>query len=383
MSESLVVIDTETTGFGHRDRIVEIAAITLDPDSLEVTDEYDTLINPERDTGPVGVHGVTASMVEAAPTFEEVGAALARRLHGAVLVAHNLSFDARMVKQEFERLDASFYKGRGICTLAETSEKLIAACARYNVALLDQHRALADARATAGLLKALGLPQSGLQPMSIRHLDADLNPRTLGRDIASGASQSKMCRIVALGHYPYSDEQLLQYLDMLDWALDDAVITSAEWSELGVLADELGLSSRQQEKAHQEYVTSIIAAAQRDHVISQAEHELIKRIAAALSVTEITVPDITEALNVGVIEPGMRVCFTGEAIVAGAVVVRSDLEEMATRVGLQPVASVTKKGCDLLVTADPSSMSDKAKKARRYGISLISVEEFLSNLGPH
>ena len=56
---------------------------------------------------------------------------------------------------------------------------------------------------------------------------------------------------------------------------------------------------------------------------------------------------------------------TGSGPPAGAVVVRSDLEEMATRAGLQPVASVTKKGCDLLVTADPSSMSDKTKKARR------------------
>ena len=63
-----VVVDVETTGFGAHDRIVEIAVITLDPETWETQDEYDTLINPERDVGPTGVHGVTAGMVEPEPT---------------------------------------------------------------------------------------------------------------------------------------------------------------------------------------------------------------------------------------------------------------------------------------------------------------------------
>ena len=76
------IVDCETTGFGKHDRIVEIAAVVVDEADGSVVDEYDTLVNPQRDTGPVGVHGVTASMVEAAPSFEEVAAALAFRLDG-------------------------------------------------------------------------------------------------------------------------------------------------------------------------------------------------------------------------------------------------------------------------------------------------------------
>ena len=57
----LVVIDCETTGLGSNDRIIEIAVLTLDPRTWEPTDEYETLINPERDIGPVGIHGITAS----------------------------------------------------------------------------------------------------------------------------------------------------------------------------------------------------------------------------------------------------------------------------------------------------------------------------------
>ena len=46
--QKLVVVDVDTTGFGRHDRIVEIAALTLDPATWETVDEFDTLINPER-----------------------------------------------------------------------------------------------------------------------------------------------------------------------------------------------------------------------------------------------------------------------------------------------------------------------------------------------
>ena len=108
-----VVVDVETTGFGRSDKIVEIAAITLDSATWETIDEYDTLINPERDVGPTGVHGITASMVEAAPTFSDAIAAIAARLHGAVLIAHNLAFDARMLRYEFERRGIAIDPGAG------------------------------------------------------------------------------------------------------------------------------------------------------------------------------------------------------------------------------------------------------------------------------
>jgi len=82
-----VVVDVETTGFGRNDRIVEIALVTAEVSS--VLDEFETLVNPLRDVGPAHIHGVTASMVGPAPVFEEVAPAIAERLHGAVMVAHN------------------------------------------------------------------------------------------------------------------------------------------------------------------------------------------------------------------------------------------------------------------------------------------------------
>ena len=73
----------------------------------------------------------------------------------------------------------------------------------------------------------------------------------------------------------------------------------------------------------------------------------------------------------------MRVCFTGSAIVEGTPIPRDYLEKTAAQAGMQPVGSVTRKNCDLLVAADSSSRSGKTRKARDYGIPVMTVEEFL------
>ena len=382
MDRRWLVVDCETTGFGKRDRIVEIAAVEVDVDTGDVVDEFDTLVNPERDVGPTNVHGITASMVEAAPTFAEIAAALARRMHGSTLVAHNLSFDSRMLSQEFGRIDTTFVAGSGYCTLRATSEKLGVACRRHEIAASEQHQALADARATALLLTRVYEAEEadrsgqGLAPCHIGYIDGSGTPRTQRRT-GMGMVSNEMVRTVSRAHYPYSDEAMLAYLDMLDWVLDDHVITADERRELTELAQDLGVSPAQARLAHQRYFDAVVAAALRDHVVTPDEHELMQLIAVALELPEVPIPDITELPSVSGIDVGARVCFTGTAVVDGRHFERDDLEHLATRAGLQPVGSVTKKGCDLLVAADASSLSGKAKKARQYQIPIMEVSDFL------
>ena len=378
-----MVFDCETTGLGKHDRIVEIAAVEVDVDTGDVVDEFDTLVNPERDVGRTNLHGITASMVEAAPTFAEIAAALARRMHGSTLVAHNLSFDARMLSQEFGRLNTAFAAGSGFCTLRATSEKLGVACQRHEIAPFEQHQALADARATALLLtrvyEAEETDQSdrGLVPCHIGYIDGSGTPRTQRRT-GGGTVSNEMVRTISRAHYPYSDEAMLAYLDMLDWVLDDHVITAEERRELTELARDLGISPAQARLAHQRYFDAVVAAALRDHVVTPGEHHLMRQIAVALELTEARIPDVTELPSVTGIDAGARVCFTGTAVVDGKHFERDELEHLATQAGLQPVRSVTRKNCDLLVAADASSGSRKAKLARQYEIPLMEVADFLS-----
>ena len=372
----LTVIDCETTGLGRHDRIVEIAVVTLDPQTWEPTDEYDTLINPERDVGPVGVHGITATMVEAAPMFDEVAAALRRRLHGSILVAHNLPFDARMLQQEFDRLGVAFSAGAGLCTFRATGEKLIAACQRFGIRLNNQHRALADARATASLAREVLDVDTDYRSAVLGFVSQPPGVRTLRRETMD-TETSELARVVSLSRYPSSDEEMLQYLDALDWVLDDNHIDDQERAAVAELASTLGISSEQRHQAHRAYLQSIIAAAERDGIITENEQKLITMISDTLGIVDVAIPQVTDLPPVSSLRTGMRVCFTGSAIVEGTPIPRDYLEKTAAQAGMQPVGSVTRKNCDLLVAADSSSRSGKTRKARDYGIPVMTVEEFL------
>jgi DNA polymerase-3 subunit epsilon len=376
-----VVVDVETTGLGKADRIVEIAAVVLDGSTLEVLDEYDTLINPMRDVGPTAIHGVTASMVEAAPTFQDVAISLGNILDGRILVAHNISFDKRFVNQEFERAGAAFDAGYGICTLALTREKLAAACARRGIQISQAHRALADARAT-GLLLASVLSDAGdAEPIAIEGLVGDWNTMTLRRDVFPDSLQLPIVRKPRTLRFPTSDGTLMAYLDVLDSYLDDLVLTELERSSLQEFAQELGIDSARIPDLHGAYLQSVIYAAQRDGRISEFEHDTMVRIATTLNLPIDDIPDVSAVQLVPSNLEGLRVCFTGEPVLDGRALARSVLESIAANAGLQPVSSVTKKGCDLLVAADTSSMSGKAKKAMDYGIPVMSAVEFLTAIG--
>jgi len=381
-AERIAVVDVETTGLFKGDRIIEVAAVVLNRRG-EIIDEYDTLIDPQRDVGPTDIHGITASMVSVAPTFQEVAAALGSRLHGAILVAHNLSFDMRMLAGEFERLGATLVGGDGICTLRATGERLNIACERFGVALEAHHRALADARATAQLLMRVLDEEPSGTPAALNGLDCPLNPRTLRREAIAGPANTPLARIVASTRYPTSDGKVLSYLDALDWALDDLVITQLEAEQLQRLSRELGLSRKQVMEAHERYLDMLIASARRDGVITSDEHNLMMAVASALGLGNVDIPSITPlAAAPASIQSGTRVCFTGTAVgPTGEKIGRAELEAAASSAGLQPVRNVTKKSCDLLVAADPASCSGKARKARSCGIPVISILAFCAELG--
>ena len=100
-----------------------------------------------------------------------------------------------------------------------------------------------------------------------------------------------------------------------------------------------------------------------------------------MDITDVTPPNVTQLSATSSLRRGMRICFTGKVIVNGKTIHRNLLEEKAALVGMQPVSSVTKKGCDMLVAADPSSQSGKARKARRFSIPVIMVADFLNEVG--
>lgn len=383
-ADRFVVVDVETTGLSNGDRVVEVAAVTVDP-SGAIVDEWDTLVDPQRDVGPTYHHGVTASMVSAAPRFDEIAAMLADRLYGAALVGHNLAFDARMLTNEFDRLDARFVPGSGVCTLRLGGGKLADVCRACGVELAAAHRALGDARATARVLTRLaGQAQRTCTPAHVSEVAAPYRFRTLQREMVDGEGTAMpyLARLAAKVHHYGEQGATLAYLDLLDWALADMVISEAEQRQLDHLVADLGLSGEEVAAAHRRYLDELVAAAVRDGIVTDDEHDLLHGTAEALGVDAAVVDEVTaawrpDAGGVRLVE-GMTVCFTGSATSHdGSELPRATLEGIAGDLGLTPTSRVTEKDCDLLVAADTASQSGKAATARKHGIPLVDVHDFL------
>jgi DNA polymerase-3 subunit epsilon len=383
-----VAFDVETTGFNKNDRIVEIGLVTFKNGQL--LEEWSTLLNPQRDVGKSNIHGITASMVSTAPLFEEVVNDIFRIINGRVLVAHQFSFDARMLAQELNRLDVVGDLGKGFCTLIAsrnllpgTADSLAATCEALGIETIDAHSALGDARMTMQIFQMLS--EDGQEVIQAKvNYDKKLNPsRVLQREAFKRVHDDAIERIKTFTKkvpFPTSDEKFVAYLLLLNMAMQDLVISKEEEAELNHWAEDLGVSSAQVETLHQGYLDSFIQAALRDGVITLQEREMIELVAKALNLP-VEIPDSPQLIqaNEDSLSVGKRVCFTGEAFgFSGSTIQRSDLEALAAKVGLHPVKDVTKKGCDILVAADEATMSGKAKKAKEWGIPVISVEKFVT-----
>ena len=157
------ILDIETTGGQFNEEgITEIAIYKFD--GHEVVDQFISLVNPEKPIQPfvVKLTGINNAMLRSAPKFYEVAKRIIEMTEGCVIVAHNASFDYRILKTEFRRLGFDFKK-QTLCTV-ELSKKLIPEQESYSLGKLvralgipmaDRHRANGDAMATVKLFKLL------------------------------------------------------------------------------------------------------------------------------------------------------------------------------------------------------------------------------------
>ncbi|MFF4956041.1 DEDDh family exonuclease [Streptomyces sp. NPDC001222] len=150
------VVDVETTGLARDDRIISAAVYRLDARG-EVEDHWYTMVNPERDPGPVWIHGLTSEMLEGAPLFGDIAEEFATRLADRVLVAHNAVFDWQMIAREYARARGEAPVRQRLCTIALSKElglplpnhKLESLAAHFGVVQQRAHHALDDARVLA------------------------------------------------------------------------------------------------------------------------------------------------------------------------------------------------------------------------------------------
>jgi DNA polymerase-3 subunit epsilon len=164
-SLTYAVVDVETTGTSADagDRITEVAVVVLR--GSEVVRRFDTLVNPERAIPPMitALTHITWEMVKDAPRFGDICAELLETLDGSVFVAHNAAFDWRFISSEVARATGRRLDARRLCTVRLArkilphlpSRRLDSLAHYYGVEIVDRHRALGDADATARILLRL------------------------------------------------------------------------------------------------------------------------------------------------------------------------------------------------------------------------------------
>ena len=157
------IIDVETTGGKfNQEGITEIAIYKFD--GVDIIDQFISLVNPEI---PIQhfvqqLTGITDNMLVNAPKFFQIAKRILEITDKTILVAHNSSFDYRMLKIEFDRLGYEFITPQ-LCTV-NLSKKLIPNMSSYKLGNLvkslgipisNRHRASGDAKATLELFKLL------------------------------------------------------------------------------------------------------------------------------------------------------------------------------------------------------------------------------------
>ncbi len=161
---SFIVVDVETTGLSAAEhRITEIALVRLESGSI--TESFQSLINPEQFISPfITQHtGITNAMVYDKPRFGDIVPHIKNffaKSESPVLVGHNVKFDHGFLLASFGRAGERFHAHGPLCTcrlarrlLPQLRSKSLKSVQDYfGIRNPRQHRAMADAEATAKIL---------------------------------------------------------------------------------------------------------------------------------------------------------------------------------------------------------------------------------------
>jgi DNA polymerase-3 subunit epsilon len=167
LSRDPVFLDTETTGVGPQDEVVEICVLDGNGEVL-----VDSLVRPVGELHPEAVrhHGITATMLAGAPSWPKVWPQVEAAIGDSPLAIYNADFDTRLMRQSHSRhgLRWTIDEERLICVMHLYAEyygewdrrreafrwqKLEAAARQSGILLRNTHRARDDALLTRAVLR--------------------------------------------------------------------------------------------------------------------------------------------------------------------------------------------------------------------------------------
>ncbi len=370
-------------------RYCAVAALTVGDDAarsaprpVELAVAFDdgtavgSVINPQRDLADSRrAYGISASDVLLAPTLREAWTMLLPLLDGCTPVGVDVDRTLGRIDFELRRLGTSLPMPLGVDVPAgrlEEDERAAlrsgSALARARAALRARDRLGADDPA-AGAFEADAASDAGMtvgylltrDPGAATPRSAALPQFSAILDVGSRVAAVLLGRGADGGGADGGAES-------------DAEADAGAEPDAGTVADAGILREARALVAEQ-----LRAAAARAPLTAEALGRL--RAAEPVLGADLTagLAAIESGSAAGVLAPGTRVCFTGDAVGAdGAPVSRESMIALAEERGLTPVLHVSKTRCDALVAAEPGSQSGKARKAREWGKPVVAADDFLA-----
>lgn len=175
------VLDLETTGHSAEDDIIQVGVAVVS-EQLEIVKTYSTFVKP---TVPIpafitGLTGITEEMVKDAPELNEVLLDLIPILDDAVLVAHNVGFDAGFLNNALDRCGYMPFTGRRLDTVellrifypTITTYQLGAVAEQFGIDDHQHHQADSDALATAQIFIDIAKKLRSMPLLTVQRLSA-------------------------------------------------------------------------------------------------------------------------------------------------------------------------------------------------------------------
>ena len=170
MKENYLILDTETTGIGKQDEVLELGIIDMDGNTI-----YHSLFNPSCPIGTKAseIHGISMEEVKEAPQFPKVWQQVKDILAGSKILIYNSDFDVRMLNQtaRIYGLGEVLNKQSVRCVMKgyaryhgqrnpKTGDyrwiKLEQALQNEGIPTVQNHRAIGDCLMTLALIKKVG-----------------------------------------------------------------------------------------------------------------------------------------------------------------------------------------------------------------------------------
>src|SRR5215210_1761758 len=164
LTAEFLAVDTETNGLARAEcELTEVGSVLVGGGELH--ERWSSLVGVSRplSRGIQRFTGISQAMVDAAPPPERVLPELAARLRGRVLVAHSARFDARVLRQAFDRAALTWPDPPVLCTVAlarrlaplQRRRGLAALADALGIEVEGVHRALPDAETCARVFCAM------------------------------------------------------------------------------------------------------------------------------------------------------------------------------------------------------------------------------------